>query len=302
MEYCKIEKDFPCLENSVVTLGKFDGIHRGHRTLLHSILARKEQGKPAVVVAFDTGSKMILSHMERRTLLEQMGVDLLLECPLTQWIRRMSPEEFVKEILLDRLHASYVAVGEDYRFGYERAGTAAMLLEMGKRYGFETVILPKEMEGNRKVSSTYIREALAAGDMEKAGHLLGIPFFVEGFVTHGRGIGHKKLLPTVNVIPSEEKIMPPNGVYMTVSSFGEKKYAGITNIGYKPTVGGEPFLGVETFLFGCEEELYGKPCRTDFYHYSRPEKKFSSLDELRCQLRQDAENGKAYFGKNRVDK
>ena len=214
----------------------------------------------------------------------------------------MKDKEFVKEILLDRLHASYVAVGEDYRFGYERAGTAAMLLEMGKRYGFETVILPKEMEGNRKVSSTYIREALAAGDMEKAGHLLGIPFFVEGFVTHGRGIGHKKLLPTVNVIPSEEKIMPPNGVYMTVSSFGEKKYAGITNIGYKPTVGGEPFLGVETFLFGCEEELYGKPCRTDFYHYSRPEKKFSSLDELRCQLRQDAENGKAYFGKNRVDK
>ena len=302
MEYCKIEKEFPILNDCAVALGKFDGVHRGHRTLIHKILRQKSQGKQTVMVAFHTTRKMILSHEERRGLLEELGVDLLLECPLNEWIRRMSPESFVKEILVDRLHVSYVAVGEDYRFGYERRGTPSMLRRMGENYGFETEILPKEMEGKRKVSSTYIREEIAAGNMEMAGHLLGTPYFVKGVVSHGRGIGRRELLPTVNIIPSNEKIMPPNGVYMTITSFGGTKYPGITNIGYKPTVGGELFLGVETYLFGCQEELYGKPCKTDFYHYSRPEKKFASLEELRQQLARDVKDGEAYFGKNQVDK
>ena len=150
------------------------------------------------------------------------------------------------------------------------------------------------MEGKRKISSTFIREELKRGNMEKVNDLLGFPFFVDGVIEHGRGMGHKFLLPTTNIIPAKEKLMPPNGVYDTVSHFKDRSLKGITNVGYKPTVG-EKFLGVETYLFDCEEDLYGEPCRVEFFHYSRPEKRFSSIEALKEQLMKDAEKGKAYF-------
>ena len=114
---------------------------------------------------------------------------------------------------------------------------------------------------------------LKKGNMEKVNDLLGFPFYVDGVIEHGRGMGHKVLLPTTNIIPSKEKLMPPNGVYDTVSHFKDRTLYGITNVGYKPTIG-EKFLGVETYLFDCEEDLYGEPCKVEFLHYSRPEKRF----------------------------
>ena len=155
-------------------------------------------------------------------------------------------------------------------------------------------VIPKELEGKRKISSTFIREELKRGNMEKVNDLLGFPFFVDGVIEHGRGMGHKFLLPTTNIIPAKEKLMPPNGVYDTVSHFKDRSLKGITNVGYKPTVG-EKFLGVETYLFDCEEDLYGESCRVEFFHYSRPEKRFSSIEALKEQLMKDAEKGKAYF-------
>lgn len=295
MEYVRVDGEFPRLFGSAVTLGKFDGVHRGHQKLVDRILEKKEQGAQAVLFAFDVSSQMILSREERRRLLEKMGVDVLLECPLDERIRYMKAEAFVKEILVGDLQASFVAVGEDYRFGYERKGTPRLLQELGKKYGFQTEILPKEMDGRRKISSTYIREELKKGNMEKFRDLMGMPFIVEGTVTHGRGLGHKKLLPTANLIPAGEKLMPPNGVYATVSHFDGGAYPGITNVGYKPTVNGG-FLGVESYLFDCCEDLYGQECRVEFYHYQRREQKFDSLEALRRQLLSDAQKGREYFG------
>ena len=144
------------------------------------------------------------------------------------------------------------------------------------------------------VTEEEVREELKKGNMEKVNDLLGIPFFVDGVIEHGRGMGHKVLLPTTNIVPAKEKLMPPNGVYDTVSHFKDRTLCGITNVGYKPTIG-EKFLGVETYLFDCEEDLYGEPCRVEFFHYSRPEKRFSSIEALKQQLLKDAEKGKAYF-------
>ena len=146
-------------------------------------------------------------------------------------------------------------MGEDFRFGYERKGTPQLLETMGRKLGFTVDVVPKEMEGRRKISSTFIREELKKGNMEKVNDLLGIPFFVDGVIEHGRGMGHKVLLPTTNIVPAKEKLMPPNGVYDTVSHFKDRTLCGITNVGYKPTIG-EKFLGVETYLFDCEEDLY----------------------------------------------
>ena len=294
MEYLKIDGEFPRLSGSAVTLGKFDGIHRGHRKLVERILEQKEKGLQTVLFSLGIGSQMIFTKEERCRILEDAGVDILIECPLDARIRHMKADTFIKEILVGDLQAEHVAVGEDFRFGYERKGNPELLREMGKKLGFSVDMIPKEMEGKRKISSTFIREELKRGNMEKVNDLLGFPFFVDGVIEHGRGMGHKFLLPTTNIIPAKEKLMPPNGVYDTVSHFKDRSLKGITNVGYKPTVG-EKFLGVETYLFDCEEDLYGEPCRVEFFHYSRPEKRFSSIEALKEQLMKDAEKGKAYF-------
>lgn len=155
-------------------------------------------------------------------------------------------------------------------------------------------MIAKEMDGNRKISSTYIREELKKGNMEKIADLLGSPFFTAGVIEHGRGMGHRDFFPTANIIPPKSKLMPPNGVYVTVSHLEDGDYPGITNVGYKPTVG-ENFLGVETNLFDCDLDLYGQKCRVDFYKYIRPEQKFTSFEALKAQIRRDIESGKNWF-------
>ena len=296
MEYLKIDGEFPKLANCAVTMGKFDGIHRGHQKLVEKIKERKALGEQAVLFAIDASSNMILTSQERASLLERMGVDVLVECRLDDRIRHMRAENFIKEILMGDLGASYVVVGEDNRFGFERKGTPELLKEFGRKYGFSVDVLPKEMDGKRKISSTFIREELKKGNMEKISSLMGMDYFVEGDVVHGRGMGHKVLLPTTNLVPPKSKILPPNGVYVTTSYFDGRTYGGITNIGCKPTVG-ESFIGVETYLFDCDEDLYGKKCRVDFKKFLRPEKKFPSLEALKARLLADAENGRAFFQK-----
>ena len=295
MEYVKIEGQFPKFTRCAVTLGKFDGIHRGHRKLIQTILDRKsEYGELAVVMAFVSDRQTILTSEERRILLEKMGVDVLLECPLNDQMKHMKADVFIRQILKGDLQASCVVVGEDFRFSYERKGTPQLLEKAGEKYEYDTIVVPKEMEGSRKISSTYIREELKKGNMEKVRELLGNPFFAVGTVTHGRGMGHRDFFPTANIIPPKQKLLPPNGVYVTVSHFDGTDYPGITNIGYKPTVG-EAFLGIETNLFDCDLDLYGQNCTVDFYKFIRPEQKFASFEALKAQIRKDIEAGKAYF-------
>lgn len=301
MEYVIIDGSFPGIEHCAVTLGKFDGLHRGHRKLISSILEKKKEGAAAVVLAFTSSSRMIFTSQERRRLLEEMGVDVLLECPLNDQLKHMKAENFVREILLGDLQACCVTVGEDFRFGFERRGTPALLGELGRRYGFEVEVLSRERDGRRKISSTYIREELKKGNMEKVRFLLGTPYTLEGTVEHGRGMGHRLLFPTVNMIPSREKLLPPNGVYATVTRFGNEAYPGVTNIGCKPTVG-ERFVGAETNLFHFQGDIYGRFGRVEFQKFLRPEKKFPTFDALKEQIRRDIACGTEYFEKNPVDK
>ena len=294
MEEIRVEGGYPHLNDTAVTLGKFDGIHRGHLRLAKNVIARKEEGKKAVLFAIEVTDHMILSHRERKALLEELGIDILMECPLTDEFRRMKAETFVSEVLVGDLGTSFVTVGEDYRFGFERKGTPQLLERLGEKYGFEVEIVPREMDGRRKISSTYVREELRLGNMEKVTSLMGRPYFVLGEVVHGQGLGHKKLLPTINMIPDEEKILPPFGVYASVLHIGKKTYQGMTNIGTKPTVGIE-IVGIETNLFDCDENLYGASCRLELFHFLRPEQRFTGLDALRRQLAADEKNTREYF-------
>lgn len=290
-------------ERSAVTLGKFDGLHRGHQKLIACMKQKKKENCTTVVFTFDVSplvklyhkpAKTLLTNEERQELAENLGVDVLIACPFTDAVMNMEAEEFVKEFLVKRLHVSYLAVGPDFRFGHERKGNPELLKQMGTQYDFTVEVVEKLTDGTREISSTYVREELEEGHIEKVNALLGYQYFTRGEIVHGRQLGRTIGVPTANLIPPVSKKFPPNGVYLTRSKIGEKEYDGISNVGYKPTVK-ENFLGVETYLFNCNEDLYGQEAEVRFYHYLRPERKFASLIELKGQLDIDVAKGKQFF-------
>lgn len=290
---------------SAVTLGKFDGLHRGHQKLIQYIKERHRKDCRSVAFTFDVSPKFHMMHIppkflltyeERAEIAESLGLDVLAECPFTDALMHMEPEDFVKEYLVNRLHAEYLAVGPDFRFGHNREGNPQMLAELGKKYGFFTEVVEKEKYKGRDISSTYVREELEKGNMQTVNELLGYPYFTRGEIVHGRKLGRTIGIPTANLIPPLIKKLPPNGVYITESIISGKQYQGITNVGYKPTVK-ENFLGVETYLFACDENLYGQEAEVRFYEYLRPEIKFDSLEELKKQMERDVETGRRFFTK-----
>lgn len=306
MQYWKGTTDIRLDGPSAVTLGKFDGIHRGHQKLVRRVLNAKEQGMTGVVFTFDmfpvtvvTGrvQKTIVTNQERKHYLEKMGVGCLIEYLFTPEISHMDPERFVGEVLADRLQAKLIVVGPDFHFGYHRGGDCDMLLRLADTYGYRVEVETKVADeaSGRVISSTYIREELSQGHIEKANELLGYPYFIQGQVLHGRSLGRTLGLPTINMIPSQSKLLPPNGVYVSVTSIEGKRYQGITNIGRKPTVGGDNPIGVETHLFGCSEDLYGKTAEVSLCTFCRPEKKMESIEVLKQTIERDVLTGKKYF-------
>lgn len=294
MEYMRGIEDLRYREGAAVTLGKFDGLHRGHQKLLNRILEKKEY-KSVMFTINSRKSGFLLDTAEKRKFLEQQGLACLIECPFVPEISGMEAETFVKKVLVDRLGAKYIAVGSDFRFGHNRLGDAKLLQELQVKYGFQAEVIEKETYCGREISSTYVKEALEAGKMELAGELLGYPFFVSGEVRYGRQLGRQLGIPTANLVPAAEKMLPPNGVYFSRTAVDGSIYTGVTNIGYKPTVGSET-CGVETHLFDFSGDLYGKKIKTELWKYQRPEMKFSSVDALKAQMEADLSSGKEYFG------
>ena len=297
MQVIKDTTDFSIDGVSSVTLGKFDGVHRGHRALMDRVCAYAEgsREKPVrVMFSLLIAQKMLLTRSERRTVIEKAGMDVLIECPFEDSVMNMEAEDFVRDILRDRLHAVHVVVGADYHFGHERRGDVELLRKMGEQEGFTVEILPKVRDEGGDISCTRIRRLLQDGDMERVREMLGFSFFVDGTVTHGREIGRKIGFPTANIIPGNEKLLPPNGVYFVRGHVDGEVCGGVTNIGVKPTVSGTE-LGIETCLFDCSKDLYGKQLRVELLHFARPEKKFDSIEELANQIERDKEAGMAFY-------
>lgn len=299
MKWIRGISEFTVGEPTAVSLGKFDGLHRGHQLLLDRIGEKQRQGFASVVFAFDFGKRAALMlPEERRRMLKERGVDYLLECPFVPEISHMEPEDFVREVLVRRLHAGYLAVGMDFRFGYGRKGDYRLLEQLGETWGFVVDVVEKARDFGREISSTFIRQELEEGRMERVNALLGYPYSITGEVVYGRQIGRTIGMPTANLRPQAEKLLPPNGVYATKTQIDGEIYEGITNVGYKPTVGGEQKMGVETCLFDLEMDLYGKEISVQFFAYERPERKFASIEELREQILADTAWGKSYFAAN----
>lgn len=303
--------DFRIEEPTVVTIGKFDGRHKGHQKLLGRMLELKRQkGYRAAVFTFDTApmaklsgtdQKVITTNQERRNNMAKMGIDYLVEYPFTRDVVHLSAEAFVREILIGKMNARAMVVGTDCGFGYQRSGNAQVLKELSSRYGYELEVIVKEQDEKRDISSTYIKEELAGGRMEKANNLLGEPYAIHGTVVHGNHVGGPVLgFPTVNIIPPEEKFLPPFGVYVSRVVTEDGIFGGITNIGRKPTVERDCAVGVETYIFGLDKDLYGTDIEVQLLNYERPERKFDSLEQLKEQLKRDKEYGLSYLDKEKA--
>lgn len=304
MQYIAHTREFHIDEPTVVSIGKFDGLHRGHKKLLREMFHWKERGFKVAIFTFSTPpgtlvkgkmQTMIMTNPEREDLLRMAGVDYLVEYPFDEEVCRMAPEEFVAEILTGKMNAEVIVTGPDCHFGYKAAGDKELLEKLAPKYGYRFFAVDKARDGDRIISSSYIREMLAEGRIEKANELLGYSYFVEGTVEHGNSLGHSRLYPTANLVPPKEKHLPKFGVYASRVTADGKQYGGITNVGRKPTIEGENPAGVETYLYDFEGNLYEKQIRVELLHFVRPEMKFSSIEELKEQLNRDIEECRGYL-------
>lgn len=296
MKIIKNTTKFQIAEPTAISLGKFDGLHQGHHLLVERILKKKKEGLASLIFTFDFGERPALTlPEERRELLRREHLDYLVECPFTPELSHMESEEFVQEVLKKRLHAKYLAVGTDFRFGYQRRSDYHLLQQMSESCGFQVEVVEKACWQGREISSTFIREELEQGHMELVNQLLGYAYSVTGEVLHGRQIGRTLGMPTTNLLPREQKLLPPNGVYATRTIIAGETFEGITNIGYKPTVGGETKRGVETYLFDLDRNLYGEIIQVQFYGYERPERRFPTLEALKAQIESDVAWGREFF-------
>ena len=305
-------EEFHIEGGAAVGIGKFDGVHLGHRTLFDALNRFKKEKNPAVktvVFTFDPTpeyffsrgkARCVTTREEKRNILSDLGVDILVEYPFREETARVLPEEFLKRYIVEMLGAEFVAAGEDLSFGYKGGGDFALLEEFGKRYGYDTLRVEKlEMDGEA-ISSTRIREAVEKGEMEKACAMLGRPYAFYGKVMHGQHLGTSLGTPTINMYPAEDKCLPPFGVYYSRTIVGDHLYTGLTNVGVRPTVTAneaDPRVSVETFLFDCEENLYDLQASVQLLSFKRPEKRFSDARELASAIHRDIEEGKAFHAK-----
>lgn len=303
MKYIKNTTEFSIEEPTAISLGKFDGIHRGHELLLEQLLKKKQEGYKTVIFTFDISPKKVLgsentkvltTNEEKMHMFDSFGIDYLIECPFTPEIMTMEAERFI-EMLVKNLSVKCIVAGEDFCFGHNRRGNYQMLKEYADELSYEAIILPKMKEEKRDISSTFVREEISAGRIEMANKLLGYPYFVSGQVKHGNRIGRTIGFPTVNLIPPQNKLLPKYGVYITKITIDGIVYQGITNVGCKPTIEGENPVGIETHILDFKQDVYDKVIIVTFIKRIREERKFPNLESLLEQMRLDVSEARYYF-------
>ncbi len=294
---------------SVVTVGVFDGVHRGHQQLIGAaVAAGRARGLPTVLVTFDPHPAEVVrpgSHPARLTglrrradLVAELGVDAFLVLPFTTELSRRSPAEFAHEVLVERLHAAAVLVGRNFTFGHRAAGDVAALTEFGRRFGFavEGVELATDGAGDHVTfSSTYIRACIAAGDVEAAAAALGRPHRVEGVVVHGHRRGRELGFPTANVAAPPYTALPADGVYAGRFVLGGRLLPAAVSVGSNPTFSGT-VRTVEAHVLDVDEDFYGHEVGVDFVARLRGQERYDDLDALVAAIRGDVARTRAVLG------
>ncbi len=300
----------PTVHGTVVTVGTFDGVHRGHRAILEEIALRaRAKGRHSVLLTFDRhplrvvrpdeAPPLLTTPNEKKEILAQFELDYVAFVAFTLAFSRYTPEEFVREVLVRRLRAAELVIGYDHGFGRGRTGDVDVLRKLGQSWGFDVdVVAEIDVEGG-PVSSTRIRQALARGDTSEAGRLLGRPYSIRGTVVHGFGRGRELGFPTANISPPPpEKLLPAEGIYAVRASVRGEVREGLLHLGPRPTFAGSP-PAIELYLLDFDRDIYGEPVVVEFLERLREIRPFSTIAELVAQMREDRDIAIRYFSARR---
>jgi riboflavin kinase/FMN adenylyltransferase len=286
----------PC--HPVVTVGVFDGVHKGHLEIVRKLSAVATEKKcESVIVTFEPHPRLVLPHHAELRLLHTLeeklgrfeiaGVDSVLVIPFDREFAKISPHDFIKNVLVDQIQLSHVITGYDHFFGQNRQGDFDMLSEMGKQYNFSVDELQMVTVGNINVSSSSVRRTLLDGDVSLASNMLGYVYAITGEVVVGNKIGRNIGFPTANLKPGNpHKLIPGQGVYASLVNINGLIYKGMTNIGYRPTIDSDR-LTIEVNIFDFDQDIYGTEITLSFVERIRNEKRFGSLGGLQLQLAED---------------
>jgi riboflavin kinase/FMN adenylyltransferase len=291
--------EFTAVNNAVVTIGTFDGVHIGHQKIIAGIkeLADSIGGETVILTFFphprmilnpeDESIKLITTINEKAELMERLGVDHLIITPFSRDFSNQTAEDYIRDVLVKNIGTKKIVIGYDHRFGKDRQGGLEDLQRLGPVYGFEVIEIPEQDINEVAISSTRIRAALLSGDISLANTCLGYPFFITGKVVRGDQIGRQIGYPTANIVVEEKyKLIPSDGIFAVKVIIADQKYKGMAYIGTRPTVNGLT-RNIEVNIFDFNEEIYNQTIRMEFHQYIRGDVKFASLDELKVQLAQD---------------
>ena len=299
-------------KKTVLTLGTFDGVHIGHRKILEKVTQNTDsearEGKyeslvltffphPRMILQGQSDVKLLNTISEKIELLEKIGVQNLVIHPFDESFSKLTAEEFVKNVLVDRFHIQKIIIGHDHRFGRNRTANIDDLITFGKQYNFEVEQISVQEIKDVSISSTKIRKALTEGNMALANDYLGYDYFLTGTILKGKQLGRTIGFPTANLYIEEDyKLIPRNGAYVVKSIFNQKTVFGMMNIGYNPTLG-EGNLSIEIHYFDFHADLYDQKIAVSLLEYLRPEKKFDSVTLLKEQLEKDMASARDYLNK-----
>ncbi|MDB4924703.1 bifunctional riboflavin kinase/FAD synthetase [Mucilaginibacter sp.] len=294
--------EFKPVKNAVVTIGTFDGVHLGHRKIISRIkeLADATGGETVILTFFphprmilhpeDESIKLINTINEKAALLEQLGVDHLIITPFSRDFSNQNAEDYIRDILVNKIGTKKIVIGYDHRFGKDRRGGLSDLLQLSPVYGFEVIEIPEQDINDVAVSSTRIREAILGDNIQLANTFLGYPFFLTGKVIRGDQIGRQIGYPTANIqIEEKYKLIPADGIFAVKVQLNDIEYKGMAYIGSRPTINGMN-RNIEVNLFDFNNEIYNETIRMEFHHFVRGDIKFAGLDDLKVQIAKDKED------------
>ena len=294
---------------SAVTIGVFDGVHRGHQHLVGVLLERARQGDlAAVAITFNPHPRTVLrpgtavtyltSLEERVELLQGLGLDAVAVLAFTSELAQLSPQEFLG-LLVQELDMKLLVVGPDFAMGRNRTGTIGVIRQIAEKLGFRLEVAPLLAEDGEKVGSSAVRQALEEGDVEMVARLLGRPFSLRGPVIAGDRRGRTLGFPTANIAIGLDRALPAYGIYVTRAYVRENSYASCTSIGIRPTFNVEPRPTIETYILDFDDDIYGEEMRIDLLKRLRGEERFEDVDDLVAQMQRDIEGTREYFRAHR---
>ncbi len=296
------------IPETVVALGNFDGVHKGHQEIIsRTVKSAEAAGCKSAVFTFSnhpknlmgsgTAVKNILYPEEKAAIIQQLGVDYMFNIPFDQSILTMDPVDFIDRLLLEKFHMKQAYCGFNYHFGYKAKGDAELLMKEGMKKGFGIHIQePFKINGNL-VSSTLIRGLIQEGKVDQCAKYMGRLYSIGGEVVVGNKLGRTIGFPTSNIMIDDTMVTPPNGVYVTYCTYNGVRYPSITNVGVKPTIGNYR-KNVETHIFNFDKELYGKQIHVEFLEKTRDERKFENVEALSKQITDDCITARSYHRQN----